>query len=312
MKTARPALLTLALTAGCAASTHPVARADLGVVRRTADLLAVIDQPGPIVVESVASADWVVPLDGLLNLEHPKAVAAGLEDREEPIKIYFHALRHPTRGTFVVDTGVERALRDSPDDSIIGGLVASAMNLESLKIHVPLGVWLEHNPIAGVLLTHLHLDHIMGLPDVPRGTPIYAGPGETTPTAFQNMFTQGTTDDAFEGHGALREWPFAPDADQRFEGVIDVLGDGSLWALWAPGHTPGSTAYLARTPSGPVLLVGDACHTAWGWDHDVEPGSYSGDVPRSRTSLDHLQRLVAEHPSIDVRVGHQAHGGAGS
>jgi glyoxylase-like metal-dependent hydrolase (beta-lactamase superfamily II) len=91
-----------------------------------------------------------------------------------------------------------------------------------------------------------------------------------------------------------------------------VLGDGSLWALWTPGHTPGSTAYLARTPSGPVLLVGDACHTTWGWDHDVEPGSYSGDVPRSRTSLDHLQRLVAEHPSIDVRVGHQDHGGAGS
>ncbi|MDF2696775.1 MAG: Beta-lactamase-like protein, partial [Labilithrix sp.] len=72
-----------------------------------------------------------------------------------------------------------------------------------------------------------------------------------------------------------------------------------------PGHTPGSTAYLARTSSGPILFTGDACHTTWGWDHGVEPGSFSSDKARSAASLERLRRFVKKHPSIEVRVGHQ-------
>jgi N-acyl homoserine lactone hydrolase len=93
--------------------------------------------------------------------------------------------------------------------------------------------------------------------------------------------------------------------DGLFDGVLDVFGDGSLWAIWVPGHTPGTIAYLARTLTGPVLLVGDACHTAWGWEHDVEPGSFSVDRAKGAESLARLERFVARHPKIDVRLGHQ-------
>jgi glyoxylase-like metal-dependent hydrolase (beta-lactamase superfamily II) len=87
--------------------------------------------------------------------------------------------------------------------------------------------------------------------------------------------------------------------------VLDVFGDGSLWALWTPGHTPGSTAYLARTTTGPVLFTGDTCHTAWGWHNQVEPGSFTADHARNAESLGRLEALVREHPQIDVRLGHQ-------
>ncbi|MCK6547355.1 MBL fold metallo-hydrolase [Myxococcota bacterium] len=241
-----------------------------------------------------------------MNLDHPRAKAAQLEDGDEPIQVFFHVIRHPERGTFIVDTGIERALRDDPDRAILGGLVASVMRVDEMKIHVPLGDWLDaHGPIAGVLLTHLHLDHVAGMPDVPKGTPIYAGPGEASASAFLNMFVQGPTDAAFEGHAPIAEWRFDADADGRFAGVIDVFGDGSLWAILSPGHTAGSTAYVARTTGGPVLLAGDTCHTAWGWTNGVEPGAFSADVERSRTSLGALLTLAAEHPAIDVRLGHQ-------
>ena len=104
---------------------------------------------------------------------------------------------------------------------------------------------------------------------------------------------------------AIREWPFEGDESGTFEGVLDVFGDGSLFAILVPGHTTGSTAYLARTPDGPVLLTGDVSHTAWGWEHGVAPGSFTEDHEANAESLKRLRALVARHPGIDVRLGHQ-------
>lgn len=149
------------------------------------------------------------------------------------------------------------------------------MSVDKLKVTLPVGDWLRGQPdkLAGVMLTHMHLDHIWGSPDLPKGTPLYAGPGETTARKFDHLFVKGITDDLLAKHSEVREWPFRADPDGRFAGVHDVFGDGSLWALWMPGHTPGSTAYLARTPQGAVLLTGDVCHTAWGWRNGVPPGT---------------------------------------
>ncbi len=122
------------------------------------------------------------------------------------------------------------------------------------------------------------------------------------------MFTRSITDRAFEGQSTIAEWQFKPDPDQRFTGVIDVFGDRSLWAIHVPGHTPGSTAYLARTPQGPILMVGDACHTSWGWEHGVEPGTFSKDVAESAQSLKALEELAKRHPGMEVRLGHQPRG----
>lgn len=291
----------------CTPTSHPTVRSSLGVPRSSAAMLSALDAPGPVTLETIVSADWKVPRGGLVNLEHPAARAARLTDDEEPIQVLFHALHHPTRGLFVVDTGVERAMRDRPADAAFRGVVASALKLGTMAIRMPLGDWLaaREEPLQGVLLTHLHPDHVAGLPDVPRGTAVYAGPGEASPRALVNALLQGNVDRALAGKAPLAEWPFAPDPARRFDGVVDVFGDGSVWAIWVPGHTAGSTAYLVRTPGGPVLLTGDACHTRWGWEHDVEPGHFSSDVEQSARSLAALRRLASERPAIEVRLGHQ-------
>ncbi len=87
--------------------------------------------------------------------------------------------------------------------------------------------------------------------------------------------------------------------------MLDVFGDGSVWALWVPGHTPGSTAYLVRTAKGLVLFTGDACHTRWGWEHHVEPGTFTADGPLSALSFQRLQKFVEAHPGTEVRFGPQ-------
>jgi N-acyl homoserine lactone hydrolase len=296
----------LASLSGCAATSHPTRPSELGVTRPWRELLAVLDEPGPVEVETVESADWAVPLSGLVNLDHPRAREAGLRDRDEPIQVDFHALTHPSRGLWLVDTGVERALRDHPDRAAFRGLVASHMHMETLRVHAPLGEWLaaRGGGVRGVLLTHLHPDHLTGMADVPAGTPVYAGPGEVS-RGLVEVLLRPNVDRALAGKPPLSVWPFATEPGAPFEGVLDVFGDRTVWALWVPGHTAGSTAYLVRTPRGPVLLVGDACHTRWGWEHDVEPGTYSNDRPRSADSLARLRKLAAEHPALGVRLGHQ-------
>jgi N-acyl homoserine lactone hydrolase len=305
-----PAALAVAAVHRCDLTAHPVGPAALGTSPPEVSLASLADVPGPVEVETVVGADWVVPLSGLLNLDHPRAKAAHLTERDEPIQVPFHAIHHPTRGTFLVDTGVERALRDDPERAAVRGLVARVMHLETMRFREDTRTWLEKQPSppAGVFLTHLHLDHVSGLRDVPASTPVYVGAGETAGHGWENVFLKPVVDAALEGKPPLSEWRFSTDVSGSFEGVADVFGDGTVWALWVPGHTPGSTAFLARTPRGGVLLTGDACHTRWGWENEVEPGSFSADRPRSAVSLSRLKRFVERHPATEVRVGHQPMG----
>ncbi len=292
---------------GCRATTHATRVSSLGTPSSTEAMLKVLDEPGPIEVETVNSADWAVDRSGLINLDSPKAREAGLVDGLEPIHVYFHVLRHPTRGTWWVDSGMESAFRDDPSKAAVKWPVSAAMKMDQLKVRVAPSDWLlEHaEGLKGVLLTHAHLDHISGVPDLPNDTLLYTGPGEGGARAAMFVVTQGNADRQLEGKPPLEELAFQPDPTGRFDGVIDVFGDGSLWALWVPGHTPGSVAYLARTPKGPVLFTGDTCHTRWGWDHEVEPGSFTADQSRNRESLTRLELLVKQHPAMSVRLGHQ-------
>ena len=159
--------------------------------------------------------------------------------------------------------------------------------------------------LSGVLFTHLHIDHISGMPDISNDVPLYIGASESTETSFKNMFVRGATDQLLKDKQPLQEWHFQPDPQNKLEGIIDVFEDGSVFAISVPGHTPGSTAFLIRTTHGPVLLTGDTCHTRWGWEHTVEPGDFTADHERNLKNLKSLKELVASHPQIEVRLGHQ-------
>lgn len=253
--------------------------------------------PGPIAWEPVVSATWAVPRRGLIDLTDPRA--AELSNDTVDIVLPVHVLVHPTAGAFVIDTGMP-----STGDPTRGLLRAYTKDIE---VHEPLSRILGRldAPLAGVLLTHGHLDHVLGLPDVPEGVPIYAGPGEDSPVGLNGQLTFPTFRRALDGR-PLTVWPFEEaDGLGPVERAVDVLGDGSLWALWAPGHTPGSTAYLARTTGGPVLFTGDCSHTRWGWDHGVTPGTYTHDHEANATSLAQLKALVVSNPGMQVLVGHE-------
>lgn len=305
-----PTLLVFA--AACAASHHPTEPSRLGSPASSKAMIAKLTTPGPVRFERIIAADWQVDRSGLINLDHPKAKAAGIEAGPEAIQIYMYVLDHPKFGTFIVDSGVGEAFATPGADTGVSFIVEKAMNTSVLDVHRTTRAWIdqlenEGGELAGVFLTHIHLDHVMGLPDIEPGTPVYAGPGEGAAKAFLNMFTQGTLDHFLGSSGAaLREWQFTPDPEDRFEGIVDIFGDASVYALHVPGHTPGSTAFLVRSTDGPKLLVGDASHTLFGWENGVESGTFSHDGPRSVGSLERLRTFARENPDVEVHIGHQS------
>jgi glyoxylase-like metal-dependent hydrolase (beta-lactamase superfamily II) len=256
---------------------------------------------GPLVFEKHLVATWSVPLSGLLNLEHPKAVAAGITDRDEPIDIYSYSIRHPNQGTFLIDSGISERFRLPAENDDLSAIVKMGMNTQALVLRKSTSELSESlGGVNGVFLTHIHIDHIMGLTDLPAATPVYIGPGDARLSGALNLFTQGTTDRLLGVQGQLREWQYGQAQ------ALDVFGDGSFYAIHSPGHTPGSTAYLAMTTNGPQLMIGDATHTRWGWENGVEPGTFSADIPQSAQSLAMLKDLGNRVPVIEVHPGHQS------
>ncbi|MDH2916486.1 MAG: MBL fold metallo-hydrolase [Gallionella sp.] len=295
------------LVQGCALTSHPLGKSALGKASSSAEMERLIDQPGPIQLETIDSAHWSAPLAGLVNLDSPTAVQAELKDRDEPIQIYAHLLQHPQRGNYLVDSGVSRKLVDDPAKHGLNWLVVKAMHIERLQIMKSTAEIVQgmDGKLSGVFFTHLHLDHISGMPDISNEVPLYIGASESTATNLMNMFVRGASDQLLKDKQPLQEWHFQPDPQNKFEGIVDVFEDGSVFAISVPGHTPGSTALLIRTTHGPVLLTGDTCHTRWGWEHTVEPGDFTEDQPRNLKNLKSLKELVAGHPQIEVRLGHQ-------
>lgn len=294
--------LLLLVLSGCNASSIATQASDEGKPISLVELEAIINIPGPITFEKHLAAKWSINLSGLLNLEHPLALQAGLEDRDEPIELYVYSLSHPSKGIYLVDSGISNGFVSPDKNSDLSFLVRMAMNTDTLKVVKTTNTLVKESPsvVKGVFLTHIHIDHILGVADLPAATAVYTGPGESRLKNATNLFTIGTTDRLLANIKYLNEWQFGP------SGIIDIFGDKSVFAIHSPGHSPGSTAYLVRSTQGPQLLIGDATHTRWGWENGVEAGTFSADLPKSAESLRHLLALAQRFPIMKVHPGHQS------
>lgn len=299
------ALFALALAA-CKTIDHPSTVTPAPVATRVPTSWdEVFASPADVTVDVVVSAHWKVPRKGVLDQSNPKARAAGKPRSKVPIVLPIGVIRHASKGDFVVDTGVERATRNGGRGARRGLLAAFLKPIDPV---VSLGELIErdHLKLSGVLLTHMHIDHVLGLPDVPKGTPIWVGFGEPAGKQHLGSLMRRTFRELLRGHADLRELPSGDGiALGPIPHAIDLLGDGSIWAIASPGHTAGSMAWLVNAKSGPVLFVGDTSHTRYGWDNDVAPGTYTDDHAKNAESLAHLRALAKQYPKLRVVLGHE-------
>lgn len=297
------ALAAMFSLSACAAqlSTHPTVPAELGAPVSTSHLLEALQRPGSIAFEQVIAADWTWSEDfATPGVDPPDWTSDPLVGQ-----VYFYKLHHPTRGLILIDTGLPA---DTP--RYLGAVVRNVFDIDNtFTPRLSTADALGGAQPSAVLLTHLHWDHVLGARDLPREVPLYVGPGDGAQRNFLLSFIAPITRRALAGRGPLREWRFSADPDGRTGGAIDVFGDGSVFAIWAPGHTPGSTAYIVNALDGVHLITGDAIHSAAGWRGErVEYITFDPDRPRAWETLAQLRALARAIPGIIVHPGHQVLG----
>jgi N-acyl homoserine lactone hydrolase len=290
---------------GCAtpATRHPVTPSDLGAAARTSDMEASLARPGVVTFRRLAFAHWTGGRGSFIDRDDPRTAVApkGSEDAT----IYAYVLDHPRFGRVLIDSGVSADLEPR-----LNPVMRRGVRDLNVRIDRTTAQWMRDQlPLHAVFLTHLHFDHIGGLIDLPVTTPVYVGAGEAEDRNRINLLLGSPADAILKGYGPLREWVFRPDPDGVFEGVLDVFGDGSVWALKVPGHSPGSTAYLVNTTEGPKLVVGDAVSTRLGWEQAMPQPVPAASRAEAEASAGALRRFAAAYPTVEVFLGHQSRTG---
>ena len=297
-------LVALIMLTGLVASqyhttTHGSVNSQLGRIVAPEQLINLFRQGNKVKLTTIVSANWQVPLAGLVDLKHPNSQQAGLTNKEQAIQIFSFHIQHPIQGDYLIDSGVSQQFTDNPRQQGIGPLLEPMLGLEKLSIVQTSEQYLKQNNITdlkAVFLTHLHLDHISGLPDISNNTPLYVGKNEGAAKHWMNIATQGVVNTILANRPALQQWKAA---------MVDIFDDGSVIALHLPGHTPGSTAYLVNDIKGPVLITGDVSHTRWGWENNVGPGQFSMDRSLNQTNLITLKKMVSSIKGLRVHLGHE-------
>ena len=217
-------------------------------------------------------------------------------------------VQHP-QATFLFDTGLGRLVDQQFEangwfhrqvfayrqvDPAADQLLRAGWKLEQVRWVVP---------------SHMHWDHISGLPDFPHAE-VWAQTAEReqashgAPPAF--IASQ------FASVQRWRELAFEPKPHVGFERSLDLFGDGSVVLVPLGGHTAGQVGMFLSLPSGQrYFFTGDVTWTKEGVDWPADRSwalrqivHLDHDESANQAAIVRLHHIQKRYPSLNVVPAH--------
>ena len=255
----------------------------------------IFQNPRPVNLMTFNTGSVVINRKGTLNPDHP--LARGIVDEEMEVPILAHLVHHEDKGDFLLDAGLDASYLNDPK----GGLEGSSVDEftqnkdENIAFHIQ-----KHAlNLKIVFLSHLHADHAAGIRELPKNIPYVIAKGE------YKEYLPEIDGDFLEGLDELYEIDFSDATEIPPLGpCVDLLGDGSLWAILTPGHTPYHISFLVNGILGPILLAMDAAFIYENLDRSIAPYDYTWDVEQAQKTLEKIIEFLVEYPQVRVCPGH--------
>jgi N-acyl homoserine lactone hydrolase len=237
--------------------------------------------------------------------------AAGLMvDRSTFMRIPVPAflVEHPGVGPMLIDTGLHPSVAVDPKQNF-GRMLAYyyrglKMNAEQAVPAQLRARTLDAADIRFVLMTHMHVDHASAISEFPATTFVVSQ--QEWDQLESGKPTDGYVRRQYDFGFDFRTFDFdSPGTDSfaTFGRSFDLFGDGSIRAVFTPGHTHGHTSYVLRLREREVLIACDAAYTMRTLEEDVLPYKMA-DEHQFRRSLKEIQRYRERTPGALIIPGH--------
>jgi N-acyl homoserine lactone hydrolase len=253
---------------------------------------------------------WIHREEGRLAKAH--ALGFGVPKGESiDIPIVSFIVEHPRAGTVLIDTGLHQSCAVDPKQNLgrVGALAFRGLKMERGQAVVEQlrARGIEPSAVSLVVMTHLHIDHASAMSDFPNATFVFSRrewEAATEPRGWQHGYRPRQFDHGFDYRTLDFEDTEAGDSYATFGRSFDLLGDGSIRAVYTPGHTHGHMSVVLRlADGGEALVAGDAIYTRRTLTESTLPFRLE-DEHLFRRSLREIQLYAQNSPDSVVIPGH--------
>ena len=239
-----------------------------------------------------------------------KALGVGVsKDDYVEIPIVSFLVEHPSAGPILIDTGLHPSVAVDPKKNLgrvgakaFGGLKMDPGDAAVAQLRER---GIESRDVKLVVMTHLHVDHASAMSEFPEATFVFTRrewEAATEPREWMHGYRRRQFDHAFDYRLLDFDGP-SVDSYATFGRSLDLLGDGSVRAVYTPGHTHGHMSVVLRLRDREALVAADAIYTRRTLEQSAMPFR-TEDEHVFRRSLKEIQLYWETHPDALVIPGH--------